>query len=486
MNGADGTALAKGARNYIREPPPIGMKFLFYTVGLAALLLVISCTGSKSFSKRGAKLDASGMYPEASEMYLQSAVRNPKNVDALIGLKKTGQQVLNDKLSIFFKAFNMDTDKEAAVNAYLDAQDFQDRVKRAGVNLDIPDSYTTDFKQVKGQYLVQLYTQGHDLMDQKDYTTAEGVFSKIGKLEPGYKDAGSLQEVAYLEPLYISGKAALDAGQYRKSYTDLDKVVTKSATYKDAAALRQQCVDKGRFAIAVLPFSVASDSRGSYAAEAASLQAYAVEALTGLNDPFLAVVDRDNMQKILDEQRLGMSGVVDETTAVSAGKLVGAQAVIMGTVIAYQENPGRLRSNTRNGYESYQEKQINKETNQYVYVTKYKPVQYTEYYKENTATVSFSYKLVSLETGEVLMSKVVDQQASDHASYATYSGNANALYPMLNGNVNTASAARRDLVGLLNGSQQVKPVAQLGNEALRNATATMAAAVEQIMANKLP
>ncbi|MEO8733937.1 MAG: CsgG/HfaB family protein [Flavobacteriales bacterium] len=462
------------------------MKLFASTTGLAALLLVLSCTGSKSFSKRGAKLDANGMYAEASEMYLQSAVRNAKNVDALIGLKKTGQQVLNDKLGIFFKAFNMDTDKEAAVNAYLDAKDFQDRVQRAGVSLDIPDSYTTDFKQVKGEYLVQLYTQGHALLDQKDYTTAETVFAKIGKLEPGYKDAGSLQQVAYLEPLYISGKAALAAGQYRKAFEDLDKVIAKAAAYKDAPALRQQCVEKGRYAIAVLPFSVASDGRRSHAAEAASLQAYANEALTGLNDPFLRVVDRDNFQKILDEQRLGMSGVVDESTAVSAGKLVGAQAVIMGTVIAYQEEPGKLRSNVRNGYESYEEKQLNKETNQYTAVTKYKPVQYTEYYQENIATVSFSYKLVSLETGEVLMSKVIDQQASDHASYATYSGNANALFPMLNGNVNTASSARRDLSGLLQGNQQVKPVAQLGNEALRSTSANMAAAIEQVLANKLP
>jgi len=462
------------------------MKFSYAIIGSLVLPLIISCSGSKSFSKRGAKLDASGMYAEAADMYLQSAVRNVKNIDAKIGLKKTGQQVLNDKLSTFFKAFNMGSDKEAAVNAYLDAKDYQDRVQRAGVNLDIPDSYDTDFKQVKGEYLVQLYTQGHDLLDQKDYTTAEDVFAKIGKLEPGYKDAGSLQEVAYLEPLYISGKAALDAGQYRKSYEDLNKVVVKSASYKDAAALRQQCVEKGRYAIAVLPFSVASDSRKGYAAEAASLQAYATEALTGLNDPFLTVVDRDNIQKILDEQRLGMSGVVDENTAVSAGKLVGAQAVIMGTVIAYQENPGKLRANTRNGYESYQVKQLNTESNQYVYVTKYKPVQYTEYYQENTATVSFSYKLVSLETGEVLMSKVVDQQACDRASYATYSGNANALYPALNGNLNTTSAARRDLAGLLNGKQEVKPVAQLGNEALRSTSATMATAIEQVLANKLP
>src|SRR5690606_39149963 len=155
--------------------------------------------------------------------------------------------------------------------------------------------------------------------------------------------------------------------------------------------------------------------------------AYMTAALTDVNDPFIRVVDRDNIQRILEEQRLGMSGVVDETTAVSAGKLMGAQAVIMGTLIAYTEVPGTTRRSTKEGYESYAVKELNKETNQYAQVTRFKPVSYTEFYTENKAVISFSFKLVSLETGQVLMSRVVDQEADDHAWYASYSRNAKAL-----------------------------------------------------------
>ena len=454
------------------------------TAFLLFVILLGGCSGSKSFSKKAAKLDVSGLYAEAADMYLQSAVRNVKNTDAKIGLKKTGQMLLNDKLSTFFKAFNLGSDKEAAVNAYLDAKDYQDRVQRAGVTLDIPDNYASEFKQVKGEYLVQLYSQGHDLLDQKDYPGAEAVFSKIGKLEPGYKDAGSLQEIAYLEPLYTSGKAALQAGQYRKAYGDLDKVVTKSATYKDATSLKQQCVDKGRYAIAVLPFNTAGTV--AQTAQAATMQAYATSALTDINDPFIQVVDRDNIQRILDEQRLGMSGVVDESTAVSAGKLMGAQAVVMGTVITYKEQPGKMQQSSKDGYESYQVKVLNKETNTYSNATRYRPAKYTEYFQENKTTISFSYKLVSLETGQVLMSKVVDKQADDHAYYATYDGNGKALYPMLNGTVNTNSSARQQLSSLLGAPREVKPTADLGNELLRTTSAAMASSIQQELAGRLP
>ncbi len=440
----------------------------------------VGCSGSKSFAKKGTKLDQAGLYAEAADMYLQSLMRNSSNVDAKIGLKKTGQQLLNDKLGTFFKAFSVGDSKEEAVNSYLEAKRYVDRVGQYGVVLDIPANYTSDFSEVKGQYLVDLYQQGQDLMAKQDFKAAEVIFSKIGALEPGYKDAGSLQNIAYLEPLYRSGKSALEAKRYRQAYEDLNKVVQKDASYKDASALRNNAVEQGRFSIAVLPFS------GDRKDHAARIQAYALTSLTEVNDPFIKVVDRENIQRILDEQRLGMSGVVDEATAVKAGKLMGAQAVLIGTLSDYREEIGALKKSTKDGFAAYQIRQpdINN-PGQFMMVTKYKPVKYTEYYQENKVTASFSYKLVSLETGEVLISRVVDQQKDDHAYYAAYDGDKNSLYPAQNGLVQTGGA-RRDLVNLLNAPREVKSTSSLSTELLRGATSGMAEAIQQELANKLP
>lgn len=450
---------------------------------LGLVVLNASCTGSKPLAKKAAKLDESGMYAEAADLYLQSAMRNLRNVEAKIGLKQTGQKLLNDKLSSFFKAFSMGEDKEAAVNAFLEAKGYQERVQRAGVVLEIPESYANDFKQVKGECLVQLYTLGQEQMGRNEFAAAEATFAKIGRLEPGYKDAGNLQDIAYLEPLYILGKAELAAGQYRKAYADLARVTERNAQYKDAAVLQQQCVDKGRYPIAVLPFTTAG---GASKAQAITMQAYVTAALTDLHDPFIRVVDRENIQKILDEQKLGMSGVVDEATAVSAGKLMGAQAVLMGTVISSSESPGRTQRSAKEGYESYQVKELNAETNQYVYVTRYKPVQYTEFSMVNRAQLSISYKLVSLETGQVLLSKVLDRQAEDQTRYASYEGNAQALVPKFNGTVDTRSSARRDLASLLAAPREVKSTAVLANELLRSSSALLAGSIGQELAGKLP
>ena len=447
-----------------------------------SLALLTGCSGSKSFAKKGEKLDEAGLYAEAADMYLQSAQRNPKNVDAKIGLKKTGQQVLNDKLSEFFKQFSMGDTKAEAVDAYLSAQDYADRVQRLGVTLEIPDNYKTDFNQVKGEYLVQLYTEGQDLLGKQDFKAAEAKFSRIAQLEPGYKDASSLQNIAYLEPLYRSGKTHLEAGQYRAAYNDLDKVLAKDGAYKDSKALQNEALTKGQYSIAVLPFS----SAGARKEVTARVQAYAITALTEVNDPFLKVVDRENIDRILQEQRLGLSGVVDEQTAVSAGKLMGAQAVLMGTVMDYREEAGQLRRSTKDGFESYRVRQLNPETNEYVYVTKYKPVKYVEYYQENKVYASFSYKLVSLETGEVLLSKVADKETSDHVYYASYDGNKENLIPARDGIVETNDRARRDLIGLLSAPREMKPMSTLSNDLLRSTTSGMAGALQQHLSSVLP
>ncbi len=48
------------------------------------------------------------------------------------------------------------------------------------------------------------------------------------------------------------------------------------------------------------------------------------------------VVERGMINKILEEQKLSMSGVVDDTTATQIGKLLGVEAIISGSVLKLQ------------------------------------------------------------------------------------------------------------------------------------------------------
>jgi TolB-like protein len=50
-------------------------------------------------------------------------------------------------------------------------------------------------------------------------------------------------------------------------------------------------------------------------------------------NPALRVVERENIQHLVDEQNLGASGRVDGATAAKVGKLVGARYAVMGSFI---------------------------------------------------------------------------------------------------------------------------------------------------------
>src|SRR5256884_774235 len=88
--------------------------------------------------------------------------------------------------------------------------------------------------------------------------------------------------------------------------------------------------------IAVFPF----DNGGSYGQNKDNFDALQ-EGIAGLMisdlaaNPAARVVEREELQKLLDEQNLGTAGRVDPQTAAKIGKLVGARYVVTGVFIDF-------------------------------------------------------------------------------------------------------------------------------------------------------
>jgi TolB-like protein len=88
--------------------------------------------------------------------------------------------------------------------------------------------------------------------------------------------------------------------------------------------------------VAVMPF----DNSGSYGQDKENFDALQ-KGIAGMliselaANPAVRVVERDEIQKLLEEQNLGATGRVDPQTAAKVGKLVGARYVISGTFIDF-------------------------------------------------------------------------------------------------------------------------------------------------------
>jgi TolB-like protein len=98
----------------------------------------------------------------------------------------------------------------------------------------------------------------------------------------------------------------------------------------------QQRSQDTRPGIAVLPF----DNGGSYGQGKEDFDALQ-RGIAGMmiselsQNPAARVVERQEIQRLLDEQNLGAQGRVDPQTAAKVGKLVGARYTILGTFVDF-------------------------------------------------------------------------------------------------------------------------------------------------------
>lgn len=119
--------------------------------------------------------------------------------------------------------------------------------------------------------------------------------------------------------------------------------------------------------------------------------------------PFFNVIERTEIEKIAKEQRFQLSGSIDESSIASLGKMLGAQAIVYGTVNQndtedkhYNEQRSRCSSKDNKGNcKSWSN--------------------YTVGCTSRAAVFQFTPKIVKVETGSIVASEVISGEASDSA-----------------------------------------------------------------------
>ncbi len=109
---------------------------------------------------------------------------------------------------------------------------------------------------------------------------------------------------------------------------------------------------------------------------------------------YFEILDRQNLDRMMREHKLNISGVVDENTAVSMGKLLGASALIFGDCNTHYRRRTKISK-------PYKEK---------------KGGTYKYYYKYGDASVSTMLKVVDLQTGRILAVKNFMEKSSAETS----------------------------------------------------------------------
>lgn len=404
-----------------------------FWIALSALVVASGCSGSKAYTKRGLKMEEVGMMPQAASFYYTAVQKKPTNTDALAGLQRAGQWVLNDHLRQFDEA-RMSNDRARAVAAFEAAEAYNARVAKLGIRLLFMESSRQAYELVKDAHMDELYQAGLTALETEDFEEAVTQFEEVVRLDPEYEDAAHLADVAFCEPRYREGTSAMDRSHWRTALNALEAVIKRDAEFKDASELKTTVLEKGRFAIALVDFENGSNRAGMET----KLRSFVQQSVAESTDPFLLLVDRENQDLILQEQQLALSGVLDGNTTVEVGGMLGARAILKGTVVSCDVRTSSLQKFDRQGFESYRVEKVNEEGKK-VYDTRYRNVTYQEYRRTRAVDVTIQVQLISLETGKTELSEILTRSSRDQVEYVRYSGNARKLYPSnASGNVSRA------------------------------------------------
>jgi hypothetical protein len=374
---------------------------------LIFLAIMVGCTPQKQLLKEATTLENGGLSQEAFDKYA-TLYRDWSNAEARVGMRRTAQEMLNEKLADARMAC-IAGNYENALELYEDA--FAYSIQFHDLELQGNSLAEEAYQQCKSDYVQYLYDAAEKHVLEEEFEEAQRKINRIYSIDRNNKKAKYLDMMCDILPNYNAGKQAYDLGMYRDAYIYLTEVTSIDAAFRDAKALRSDCVMKAGYTLAYVPIG---NSKVNDATES-SVGAAIKDHILDLKDPFIQLVERENLDQLLLEQKQSMEGIFDEESAIQAGKLLGARYLVTGEIISFESELSRLRENERKGFLGNS--------------TSSKHVRYMEYSRTRVMNASFRYQVIDALTGRIYASETIPFSASDKAEWAEFEGDPDLIWP---------------------------------------------------------
>ena len=394
------------------------LKFIYL---LLPLFFVISCDTPKSLTNKGNKFAEKKLYQEANVQYMKALNKKENFIDAKEGLRSSGQKEVNTYLDDFFKTKNFG-DIKAAIYHYRNANKAKSLIESYKIDIDIPISYTNDYNNLVNDYVNNIYTLAMDMLEQENFSESEKLLKEIALLKPSYKDVDNLKNIATFEPIYRKANEFLELEKFRSAYYNYDKIPD---SYQETKQRKKLALESGLFTIAIVEFQNATRQSGGESA----ISAFTSNKILNLNNPFVKLVDRTYTQSFINEQIMGLNGQVAQNTNAQAGELIGAKAIITGKLVSFSKQKKPISVNENKAWAERKVRKYNNETEKYFYETVYDKIKYKEYIGSNSVQIGFQFQLISTESGEILLTKLINLSLSDEVHFAESNVNFRNIVP---------------------------------------------------------
>ena len=219
---------------------------------------------------------------------------------------------------------------------------------------------------------------------------------------------------------------------YKKSAQAFKKSQTYISDYKDSIELYNFCRQKAIKRIAIMAFENKSGNTEFGAIGEEVSDAIISKMLRDSNlMEYVEIISRDQINQIINEQKLSQSGIVEYEHTIDLGKILGVQEMITGKVSRIQVS--NIDEVTKN--ESFKKRV----TVDYEYYTDDNGKQKKRAIKGDvkakakiykitrTANMSVSATLLDIESAKILYSNSIREEYKFEYEWATYTGDKRAL-----------------------------------------------------------
>lgn len=238
------------------------------------------------------------------------------------------------------------------------------------------------------------------------------------------------------ESHYVAGEAlsaSSDLSQQKAAAKQFKKALSFIPDYRDADTRYKATRKAGVKRIAVFPFE---DLSGKFKSFGAVNQYVVDEMVTSvMKDPsateFLELISRDQLDRVIEEQKLGLSGMVNDETAMEVGALLGVHEILTGKITQIIYTPvQKVHRDFKESKKVVVKKEKYKDSEGKTKTRKvYGDVEarVTLYTKTTKAVIKGSYKIVDVRTSKVIRSEAFEGKSDFSTEWAVFRGDERAL-----------------------------------------------------------
>lgn len=384
------------------------MKILRLFVLLVLVTFMAGCSTHKRTLAEATTLREAGLHKDAFDRYLAVYQQDPRKTEAIIGLRETASTLVNRYYSEV-QMLKGQGNHIRALEALRDADGFVNQYRW----LDVQRPFFADnlLEEIHKSLARQNYDLAEDAVRRERWKEAREYLNLAQRYDRNMEEITYLDRMIRILPDFRKGQKAMELELWQEAYEFLERVSQIDADFGNVLLLMDECVRKARITATTIHIARSDEPT----ATDRSIMTSVKQNILDLKNPFVRLVVRDDLDYLLAEQRASMSGAFDEDAVVAAGRLIGANYVILGEILRYDLVTEIISETRQKGY-----------AGRNILARK---VEYIERRSRQSLDAVYRYYLIRTETGEVVAAENIPFYSDEELHWAEYSGDHTSLHP---------------------------------------------------------